>query len=70
MDRDSIGEYLTTREICHIVAGLRMLQVVGNGPHGHTLTTHLMESAELATDDGNHKLMSKEEIDELIEKIN
>lgn len=70
MDRDSLGEYLTTQEICHIVAGLRMLQAVGNGPHGHTSTSQLYAAAELATDDGNHKLMSAEEIDELIEKIN
>jgi len=58
------------REVCHIVAGLRMLQSVGNGPNGHTLTNQLLEAADLAKDGGEHELMSKEEIDELIEKIN
>lgn len=61
---------MSEREICHMVAGLRMLRAVGNGPNGHTCTSQLFAAAELATDDGNHKLMSKEEIDELIEKIN
>ena len=68
--RYDLSDYLTDREASHVIAGLLMLQAVGAGPHGHTSTDQLMGAAELATDEGNHELMSKEEIDELIDRIN